>query len=62
MRQRIAALISAILVSSSIVGLVRDKISHTEAGTMLIAVLAYWVDPPKESIETEIADVEDKGN
>jgi hypothetical protein len=62
MRQKIAALISAILVSSSIAGLVRDKISHTEAGTMLVAVLAYWVDPPKESIEAEIRKGEDKGD
>ena len=46
MRQRMAASISAIVVMLSIVGIVQEKLTATEGGSVLMAVLAYWAEPP----------------
>ena len=41
-----AASISAIVVMLSIVGIVQEKLTATEGGSALMAVLAYWAEPP----------------
>jgi hypothetical protein len=62
MRQRIAAFISAIALSGSIGGVIKEKLSYTEAGATVMAVLAYWSDPPKSLPGSGIEESEDKGN
>lgn len=46
MRQKMAAAISAIVIVFSIAGMSKEKLSATEGGSILMAVLAYWSEPP----------------
>lgn len=60
MRQKIAALVSAIVVGFATTSMAQEKISTIEGSGMLMAVMAYWADPPASPGSNR--DKEDKGN
>lgn len=46
MRQKIAALVTAVVVAFSVISMSKEKLSATEGGSILMACLAYWSEPP----------------
>lgn len=56
MRQGIAASISVFVIFFAGASVYKEKLSATEGGSILMAVLAYWAEPPgsaKPSIQDE---------